>query len=155
VQAQTAYSATKWHWEHVQAHGTDPLSPSVPDSANPGKTKANKLNDTQKQQYHDAFVQAERELHSAELAVQQAQVAAESAHQAEIKGLQVAEASVTSAQANLERTTSAVLSEQLAQARSQLAQAREFSAVARSAARRSDRRGTGRRRCRRGKPGAD
>jgi len=124
VQAQTAYSTAKWHWEHVQAHGTDPLSPSVPDSANPGKTKSNKLNETQKQQYHDAFVQAERELHSAELAVQQAQVVAQSARQAEINGLQGAEASIASAQANLERTTSSVLSEQLAQARSQLAQAR-------------------------------
>src|SRR6266511_3898335 len=94
VQAQTAYSTAKWHWEHVQAHGTDPLSPSVPDSANPGKTKSNKLNETQKQQYHDAFVQAERELHSAELAVQQAQVVAQSARQAEINGLQGAEASL-------------------------------------------------------------
>src|SRR5262249_15899797 len=63
-------------------------------------------------------------LNSAELAVQQARVAAESARQGEINGLQAAEASVTSAQANLERTISAVLSEQLAQARSQLAQAR-------------------------------
>jgi HlyD family secretion protein len=124
VQAQTTYSTAKWHWQHVQAHGTDPLSPSVPDSANRGKTKANKLNNTQKQQYQDAFVQAERELHSAELAVEQAQVAVDSARQVEIKGLQAVEASVTSAQANLERTTNAVLSEQLAEARSQLAQAR-------------------------------
>ena len=124
MQAQTVYSAARWHWEHVQAHGTDPLSPSIPDSSKPGKTKANKLNETQKQQYQDAFVQAERELHSAELAVQQAQVAVDSARQGEITGIQAAEASMNSAQASLERITSAVLSEQLAQARSQLAQAR-------------------------------
>jgi HlyD family secretion protein len=124
VEAQTAYSTAKWHWEHVQAHGTDPLSPSVPDSAQPGKTRSNKLNETQKQQYHDAFIQAERELHAAELAVQQAQVAVESARGTEVTGLQAAEASMASAQASLERTTSSVLSEQLAQARSQLAQAR-------------------------------
>ncbi|KPV47387.1 hypothetical protein SE17_42465, partial [Kouleothrix aurantiaca] len=51
MQAQTAYSTAKWHWDHVQAHGTDPITPSVPDAARPGKTKANKLNETQKQQY--------------------------------------------------------------------------------------------------------
>ena len=124
VQAQTAYSTAKWNWDHVQAHDTDPISPSVPDSSHPGKQKANTLNETQKQQYHDAFTQAERELHSAELAVQQAQVNLESGRQAEIKGLQLAEANLDSAQANLERTTSGVLSEQLQQARAQLAQAR-------------------------------
>lgn len=124
VQAQAAYSTARWHWEHVEAHGTDPISPRIPDAANPSGTKANKLNDTQRQQYRDALVRAERELHSAELAVQQAQVAAESARQAEVSGLQAAEASVAGAEANLERTASVVASEQVAQARSQLAQAR-------------------------------
>jgi HlyD family secretion protein len=124
VQAQTAYSTAKWHWEHVQAHGTDPLSPTVPDATKPGKTKPNDLNDTQKQQYLDAFVQAERNLHSAELAVEQAKVALDTARQAEVSGTQAAEASAASAQANLERTRGSVLSEQLAQAKAQLAQAR-------------------------------
>jgi HlyD family secretion protein len=124
VQAQTTYSTAKWHWEHVQAHGTDPVNPSVPDTTRPGKSKANELNDTQKQQYHDAFVQAERNLHSAELTVEQARVAFDTARQAEISGIQAAEASAASAQANLERTRSSVLDEQLAQARAQLAQAR-------------------------------
>jgi HlyD family secretion protein len=124
MQAQTAYSAARWNWEHVQAHGTDPINPSVPDSSKPGQNKANKLNDTQKQQYHDAFVQAERNLHSAELAVQQAQVVVENARQAEINGMRAAEATVASSQASLESTRSSVLSEQLAQAKAQLAQAR-------------------------------
>jgi HlyD family secretion protein len=113
----------------------DPISPTVPDAKRAGKSKANKLNDFQRQQYQDAFVLAERDLSSAELAVQQAQVASESARQAESNGLQAAEASVISAQANLERTTSAALSEQLAQARSQLAQARASLARLRGAQR--------------------
>jgi HlyD family secretion protein len=124
VAAQTAYSTAKYRWEYVERTGNDPVSPTVPDAKGSGKTKPNKLNDFQRQQYQDAFVQAERNLSSAELAVQQARVAADSAHQGEINGLQMAEANVTSAQANLDRTTSSVLSEQLAQARSQLAQAR-------------------------------
>ncbi|HJZ47247.1 MAG TPA: HlyD family efflux transporter periplasmic adaptor subunit [Roseiflexaceae bacterium] len=124
VEAQTAYSTTKYQWEYVERTGNDPINPSIADATRPGKTKANKLNDFQRQQYHDAFVQVQSNLNSAELAVQQARVAAESARQGEINGLQAAEASVTSAQANLERTMSAVLSEQLAQARSQLAQTR-------------------------------
>jgi HlyD family secretion protein len=123
VQAQTAYSAAKWNWEHVQAHGTDPLSPSVPDASQPGQTRANELNETQKQQYHDAFVQAERGLHSAELAVRQAEVSLDNAQQLEIDGLQAAEASVAGAQSGLERTMSSVLTEQLAQGQAQLAQA--------------------------------
>ncbi|MBK9712284.1 MAG: HlyD family efflux transporter periplasmic adaptor subunit [Kouleothrix sp.] len=124
VQAQTAYSTAKWHWEHVQEHGTDPITPSVPDSSKPGKTKANALNETQKQQYQDAFTQAERSLHSAELAVQQAQVAADNARQTEASGVQVAEASVSGAQANLDRISSAVQNDQLDAARAQLASAR-------------------------------
>jgi hypothetical protein len=124
MEAQTAYSTAKYRWEYVDRTGNDPINPTVADSRQPGKTKANKLNDFQCQQYHDAWVQVERTLHSAELAVQQAQVAAESARQGEINGIQAAEASVIGAQANLDRTTSAVLNEQLAQARSQLAEAR-------------------------------
>lgn len=119
VQAQAAYSAAKWHWEHVQAHGTDPLSPSAPDAS--GQTRANRLTDAQKQQYRDAFVQAESGLHSAELAVQQAQVALDNAQQVEVGGLQAAEATVASARADLDRTRSGVLTEQLAQGQAQLA----------------------------------
>lgn len=123
VQAQIAYSAAKWHWEHVQAHGTDPISPSVPDASQPGQPRANKLTEAQKQQYRDAFVQAERTLHSAELAVQQAHVALGNAQQVEVDGLQAAEATLASARADLDRTRSSVLTEQLAQGQAQLAQA--------------------------------
>lgn len=119
VQAQTAYSTAKWHWEHVQAHGTDPISPRVPDAS--GQTRTNTLTDAQKQQYRDAFVQAESSLHSAELAVQQAQLALENAQQVEIDGLQAAEATLASARADFDRTRSGVLTEQLAQGQAQLA----------------------------------
>jgi HlyD family secretion protein len=123
IQAQTAYSAAKWHWDHVQAHGTDPINPTSPDPKNPAKTKANRLNETQKQQYHDAFTQAESALRTAEAAVAQARVAAANAHQGEISGTQAAEQQVAAAQATLEQVTSGVLKEQLAAAQAQLAQA--------------------------------
>jgi HlyD family secretion protein len=123
VEAQTSYSTAKYRWEYVQRTGNDPVTPTTPDSKNPGKTKANALNDFQRQQYQDAFVLAERNLHSAELAVQQAQVTLDNARQAEINGVQLAEASLSGAHANLERITSSVMSEQLAQAKAQMAQA--------------------------------
>src|SRR6266508_1844404 len=101
IQAQTSYSLAKWNWEHVQDEGTDPYTPQVPDAQNPGKTKGNKLNEAQKQQYHDAFTQAEAELHSAEAGVQQAQIAADSSRQGEISGITSAEHNLASAQATL------------------------------------------------------
>jgi HlyD family secretion protein len=124
VEAQTAYSTAKYQWEYIERTGNDPLNPTVADPKRAGATKSNRLNDFARQQYQDALIQAENNLHSAELAVQQAQVNLESGRQTEIHGLQLAEANLGSAQANLERITSGVLSEQLLQARAQLAQAR-------------------------------
>jgi len=123
IQAQTSYSLAKWNWEHVQDEGTDPYTPQVPDAQNPGKTKGNKLNEAQKQQYHDAFTQAEAELHSAEAGVQQAQIAADSSRQGEISGITSAEHNLASAQANLDRVTSTIATERLASAKAQLASA--------------------------------
>jgi len=123
IQAQTAYSLAKWNWQHVQEEGTDPYTPHVPDAQNPGKTTRNKLNEAQKQQYHDAFTQAEAELHSAEASVQQAQIASDSARQSEISGLTIAEQNLVSAQANLDRVTSGITTERLASAKAQLANA--------------------------------
>jgi HlyD family secretion protein len=124
VEAQTIYSTAKYQWEYIERTGDDPISPTVADPKRPGAIKDNRLNDFQRQQYQDAFVQAERNLHSAELAVQQAQVRLENGRQAEIHGVRQVEASLESAQANLERVTSGVLNEQLLQARAQLEQAR-------------------------------
>jgi HlyD family secretion protein len=123
AQAQTTYSTAKWNWEHVQAHGTDPLNPSIQNPANPGRRQANKLNDAQKQQYADAFTQAEAALHSAESAVQQAQVAYDAARQAEVTGIAAAEQQMTEAQANLDRVQAGADSDQISAAQAQLASA--------------------------------
>jgi HlyD family secretion protein len=123
IQAQTAYSAAKWNWDHVQANGTDPINPTTLDPKNPNKTKANRLNEAQKQQYHDAFTQAESALHTAEVALEQARVAAANAHQGEVSGSQVAEQQLAAAQANLDRVTTGIATDQLAAAKAQLASA--------------------------------
>lgn len=123
VQAQTTYSTAKYRWEFVERTGDDPITPEVPDSSRPGKTKDNELNDFGRQTYLDAFKQAEANLHSAELGVQQAQAALDTARQAEIAGVQGAESSVVGAQANLDRISGSVENEELALAKSQLAQA--------------------------------
>ena len=123
IQAQTSYSLAKWNWQHVQNEGTDPYNPKVADEKNPGKTKGNKLNEAQKQQYASAFTQAETELHNAEAGVQQAKIAVDSAHQGEISGLTSAEQSLASAQANLEQITGGIATERLAGAKAQLANA--------------------------------
>jgi HlyD family secretion protein len=119
VQAQTRYSTAKWNWQHVQDNGTDPLNPKMtgPD----GRTVANKLNSAQKQQYHDAFIQAEAALHSAEQAVTQAQVAYDSARQAEISGIAAAEQQVVASQASLDRLHTPAEADQVASANAQLA----------------------------------
>jgi HlyD family secretion protein len=119
IQAQTRYSTAKWHWQHVQDNGTDPLNPKM--TAPDGQTVKNKLNSAQKQQYHDAFVQAEVALHSAEQAVTQAQVAYDTARQAEINGLAAAEQQVVASQAGLERLHIPADADQVASANAQLA----------------------------------
>jgi HlyD family secretion protein len=122
VQAQTRYSTARWNWEHIQAHGTDPLNPKRPDET--GKQVANKLNNAQKQQYQDAFTQAEAALHSAEQAVQQAQVAYDTARQAEITGIAAAEQQVAAAQANRDRTHAPAGADQVSAANAQIASAK-------------------------------
>jgi HlyD family secretion protein len=124
IQAQTTYSTAKWYWEYVESTGHDPVTPTIADSSHPGETRANSLNNAQKQQYHDAFTRAEAALRSAEFAVQQARVAYDAAHQAEISGLQAAEQQVGVSQINLDRITTSIKSEQIPQARAQLAGAR-------------------------------
>ena len=72
TQAQSKYATAQKNWQYVQDTGTDPTNPSTTNAA--GKKVANKLNDSQRQQYYDSFIQAQAALHSAETAVQQAQV---------------------------------------------------------------------------------
>jgi HlyD family secretion protein len=121
TKAQAAYATARQNWQYVQDTGNDPVSPRTIGSD--GKPKANKLNSTQRQQYYDTFVQAEATLHSAESAVQQAQVSFDNARQTEITGIQTAEAQVRSAQAALDQTRAGADADQIAAARAQVAQA--------------------------------
>ena len=121
VQSQTAYSMAQWNWQEVQRTGHDPVNPRVTNPANPSQTKGNKLNSVQKQQYHDAFMQAEAALHSAEQAVEEAQVAYATAQQAEVNGIAAAEQQVAQAQATRENTLAGAEADQWAAAQAQLA----------------------------------
>jgi HlyD family secretion protein len=121
IQAQSRYSTAKWNWAHVEEHGTDPLNPKT--TGADGKQEANKLNNAQKQQYQDAFIQAEAALHSAEQAVQQAQVAYDSARQAEVTGIAASEQAVQAAQAELDKLQAGADAAARSSARAQLAQA--------------------------------
>src|SRR5262249_50573051 len=67
-----------------------------------GKPKKNKLNDAQRQQYYDTYVQAQSALASAQNAVTQAQVAYDTARQQEVNQVQQAEAAVADAQQQLD-----------------------------------------------------
>jgi RND family efflux transporter MFP subunit len=114
TQAQSRYSTALQNWQHVQDTGTDPLQPTKSDN---GKSKPNILNDAQRQQYYDAFVQAQAELHSAEMAVTQAQVDYDTARQNEAPAIKQAEAALAVAQAQLSAMTGGPRASELADAR--------------------------------------
>ncbi len=99
TQAQSQYATALKNWQYVQDTGNDPTNPTSTNSA--GKKVANKLNDTQRQQYADTFIQAQAALHSAEATVQQAQVTYDNARQAEPNSIQQAQAKLADAQAQL------------------------------------------------------
>jgi HlyD family secretion protein len=120
TQAQSRYSTALQSWQYVQDTGNDPSAVTDPVT---GKKLHRKLDDRQRQQYYDAYIQAEAAMRSAETAVQQAQVAYENARQAEISGIQIAEGQQASAQANLDNLRAGADADQLAAARAQLAQA--------------------------------
>lgn len=98
--SQSNYAKAKTDWEYVQASGADPTSPTTTD-ANGNKSK-NKLSDSQRQQYYDTFVQSEASMHSAETAVQQAQLNYESAQKAEAAQVPELEQVVANAQTQLD-----------------------------------------------------
>jgi HlyD family secretion protein len=123
TQAQSAAATAKSNWDYVQRTGTDPVTPKVPDPARPNQTKPNKLTDTQRQQYYDAYVQADAAMRSAESAVQEAQVAYDTARQAEVSGVESAAQRVASAQANLDKLRGGADSDQIAAAQAQVASA--------------------------------
>ena len=122
TKAQAAYSTALQSWQYVQDTGRDPITPSTTDSK--GQSKPNRLNNAQRQQYYQAFVQAEADLHSAEDAVQQAQVAYDTARQAEVTGVQAADRDVAVAQAAVDKQSSGGATEELAAARAEVESAR-------------------------------
>lgn len=99
TQAQSQYATALKNWQYVQDENADPTNPTT--TSADGKKVKNKLNDTQRQQYADSFIQAEAALHSAEATVQQAQVTYDNARQAEPNNIQQAEAKLADAQAQL------------------------------------------------------
>jgi HlyD family secretion protein len=120
TKAQAAYATALRNWQYVQETGKDPNA--IVDSA--GRKVHLKLGDREKQQYYDAYVQAEAAMHSAETAVQQAQVTYDTARQAEVSGVQAAEQQVASAQASLDKLRAGADADELAAARADIASSR-------------------------------
>jgi HlyD family secretion protein len=121
TQAQSRYSTAKQNWNYVQSTGKDPNTALDPTT---GRRVHPTLDDRQRQQYYDAYVQAEAAMHSAEAALQQAQVAYDAARQAEVNGIQLAEGQVAASLASLDQLRAPADADQLAAARAQLASAR-------------------------------
>ncbi len=115
IQTQTSYAQARREWERVggRADGSDATTELSPDKS---------LNREQ-QAARDALTRAESELHVAEDAVKQAQVAYDSARKSEIGGLDTAAQSVAGAQAGLDKTRGSIQGEDLAQTQAQLASA--------------------------------
>ena len=101
TQAQSKYATAKTNWDYVQATGNDPIQPTR--TGTNGKSVANSLTDGQRQQYYDAFVQAEAALHNAEQGVTQAQVNYDAARQKETAEVPLAEQQVANAQSQLDQ----------------------------------------------------
>jgi HlyD family secretion protein len=121
TQAQSRYATARQNWDYVQSTGKDPSTIADPVT---GKRVHPKVDDRQRQQYYDTYVQAEAAMHSAEAALQQAQVTYDAARQAEVNGIQVAEGQVAASQADLDKLHAPADADQLATARAQLASAR-------------------------------
>jgi putative ABC transport system permease protein len=77
-----AYATAKANWDYVQESGADPTNPKTTDPTS-GEQKKNKLNDVQRRQYYETFVQAEAAMHSAGQDLTAAQVAYDQARQQE------------------------------------------------------------------------
>ncbi|MEM8529541.1 MAG: HlyD family efflux transporter periplasmic adaptor subunit [Chloroflexota bacterium] len=100
VQAQASYASAKSDWEFIQDTGQNP---SNPETINPqGQSEDNDVNNSQREQYYAAFVQAEAALRSAEKNVTDKQVTLEQARNNEITSIQTAESRLADARAQLE-----------------------------------------------------
>jgi HlyD family secretion protein len=120
TQAQSRYATASQSWQYVQDTGRDPVNPSKTNGQ--GKSVPNTLNDAQRQQYYDAFIQAEAALHSAEDAVTQAQIAFDSARQKEAADVPLAEQQLADAQSQFDALQHPT-PQKLAAAEARLAQA--------------------------------
>lgn len=121
TRAQNGYATAKQNWDFVRETGQDPTNPET--RLADGSEVPNKLKDTQRQQYYDAFVAAEQQLRAAEVAVERARISAESARQAEASGVREAEQQLASAQASYDRTIAGADADTLAEARASVASA--------------------------------
>jgi HlyD family secretion protein len=126
TQAQSRYASASQNWHYVQDTGRDPVNPSKTNAQ--GKAVPNTLNDAQRQQYYDTFVQAEAALRSAEDGVTQSQIAYDSARQKEAADVPLAEQQLADAQRQLDALQHptpqklAAAEAKLAQAQAQLSQ---------------------------------
>ncbi len=100
TQAQSKYSTAQQQWQYVQDTGNDPANPTTTNSQ--GKKVSNKLNNTQRQQYYDSYIQAQAALQSAENNISQAQVAYDAARQKEAADVPQAQAALQDAQTQLD-----------------------------------------------------
>jgi RND family efflux transporter MFP subunit len=114
TRVQSRFATAQQNWQHVQDTGTDPMQPTTSEN---GKSRPNRLNDAQRQQYYDAFVQAQAELRSAEAAVAQAQLDYDTARQNEGPTIKQAEAALAVAQAQLDALSGGPSAADLAAAR--------------------------------------
>ena len=122
TRAQSAYATALQNWQYVQDTGKDPLNETIDPKT--GKRTRPKVNDRQRQQYYDAYVQADAALRRAETAVQQARVAYDAARQAEVSGIQLAEQQVASSQAGFDKLRAGADADELATARAHVASSR-------------------------------
>ncbi|NOK61686.1 MAG: hypothetical protein GFH27_549313n94 [Chloroflexi bacterium AL-W] len=100
VQAQASYASAKSDWEFIQDTGQNPSNPETINAQ--GQSEDNDVNNSQREQYYAAFVQAEAGLRSAEKAVTAAQVTLEQARNNEITSIQSAESRLADARAQLD-----------------------------------------------------
>ena len=119
TRAQSAYATALQNWQYVQETGKDPLNETIDPKT--GKKAHLTLNDAQRQQYYAAYVQAQAVLRTAEAAVQQAQVAYDTARQTEVSGIQLAEQQVVGSQASLDKLRTGADANELAAARAHIA----------------------------------
>jgi len=119
TRAQSTYATASENWQYVQETGKDPLNESIDPKT--GKKSHPTINDPQRQRYYDAYVQAQAALRTAEAAVQQAQVAYDTARQTEVSGIQLAEQQVAGSQAALDKLRAGADANEVAAARAHVA----------------------------------